>query len=73
MFTVFTKRVLLLSMTGVYPITETFPFFLQLLEAIWKTVANPVETFIQSYVEKYEIFFALYHNTNKVMNDFPYL
>ena len=53
MATVFTTRVLLLSYDfGVYPIAENFPFFLQLVEVIWKTAANPGENFTQSCVEK---------------------
>ena len=50
---------LLLLCVG-YHIAENFPFFLQLVELIWKTAANPGETLTQSCVEKYEGFFALY-------------
>ena len=47
--------------TSVYPIAENFPFFLQLFEVIWETMANPGETLPQSCAEKYEFFFfALY-------------
>ena len=62
MFTVFTKRGLLLVYCfGVYHIAENFPCFLQLVEVIWKTAANPGETFTQSCANKYDGFFALYH------------
>ena len=44
---------------GVYPISENFPVFLQLFEAILKTAGNPGETFTQSCAEEYEVF-ALY-------------
>ena len=44
---------------GVYPIAENFPFFLQLVEVIWKTAANPGETYTQSCAENYEGGFAL--------------
>ena len=59
----FIKRVLLLFMTNVYRITENFLFFLHLFEAIWKTSANPGETFTQSCAEKYEVLFAPYRMT----------
>ena len=36
---------------GVYPITENFPFFIHLFEAILKTAANPEET-LHSTVQK---------------------
>ena len=45
---------------GVYQITENFPVFLQLFEAIRKTASNPGETLTQLCAEKYEVFFALY-------------
>ena len=45
---------------GVYHIAENFLFFLQLVEVIWETAANPGDTFTQSCAEKYECFFALY-------------
>ena len=46
--------------TGVYPITENIPVFLQLIEAIWKTAANQGKMFTQSYAEKYDGVSALY-------------
>ena len=46
---------------GVYSIAEYFPFFLQLFEVIWKTAANPGDTFTQSCAEKYEFFCTLPH------------
>ena len=62
---------------GVYPITENFPVFLQVFEAIWKTAANPGETFTQSCAEKYKFLCILPHeillSIAKVMNAFPYL
>ena len=64
MFTVFTKGVVLLFYDfGVYPITENLSFFLQLVEVIRKTAANPGETFTQSYVEKYEAICTLHPET----------
>ena len=45
---------------GVNPITENLSVFLQLIEAIWKTAANPGETFTQSFAEKYDGVSALY-------------
>ena len=36
-------------------------YTLQLFEVIWKTAANPGESFTQSCVKKYEGVFALYH------------
>ena len=42
---------------GVYHNAENFPFFLQLVEVIWKTAANPGETFTPSCAEIYERFF----------------
>ena len=35
-------------------------YTLQLFEVIWKTAANPGETFTQSSAEKYEGYFAFY-------------
>ena len=64
---------------GVNPITENLPVFLQLIEAIWKTAANPGETYLQSCAETYDGVSVLYRmkfdlvfNT-KDINDCPYL
>ena len=51
---------------GVYHIAENFPFFLQLVKVIWKTAANPGETFTQSCAEKYEVFCTLQHEFDLV-------
>ena len=60
-FTVFTKHGLLLVYCfGVYHIAENFPFVLQLFEVIWKTAANPGETFTQSCADKYDGFFLYF-------------
>ena len=58
-FTVFTKRVLI-PFYDEMPCPWNFTFFLQLVEVIWNTAANPGETFTPSCAEKYEGFFALY-------------
>ena len=46
--------------TGVYPITENISVFLELIEVIWKTAANPGKMFTQSYAEKYDGVSALH-------------
>ena len=55
-----------------YPITENFPFFLQLVEVIWETTANRGEALTQSCAEK-GFFCTLPHeirlSITKVMND----
>ena len=55
------------------PITENLPVFLQLVEAIWKTEANPGESFTQSCDETYYGVSALYRMNltfTKDVNDF---
>ena len=42
------------------PIKEKHPFFLQLVEAIWKTAAHTGKTFTQSCAEEYDGVYALY-------------
>ena len=41
---------------GVHHIAENFPFFLQLVEVIWKTAANPGETLHGLMQENMRIF-----------------
>ena len=50
-----------ISITLVCTISRRFLFFLQLVEVIWETAANPGETLTQSCAEKYE---GVFHFTS---------
>ena len=61
---------------------STIGYTLQLVKVIWKTAANPGETFTQFCAEKYEAggggggctsSHEIRHSITKVMNNFPYL